>query len=130
MKRNYAAICLACTLVACGQSTPSTTAQAESSASAPARTIAEAVDKAKATYDKAFIAGFRKAFVEDGIKSCMQSSGRGEQARQLCECGMNTLNESLTDDEIFAMSKNNDPKDLDQRMENAAAACVKQLENS
>ena len=57
------------------------------------------------------------------MKSCIQSSGQGEKARQPCECMMTALDKGLSDDEVMALSKGDEPKDVEQRMNKAIVAC-------
>ena len=116
MNKKFIVFCFILALAACGEQagTPNPPATAASSA---------APDKAKSAYESAFIAGFRKGFVEDGVKSCMQSSGQGEKVRQQCECMMTALDKGLSDDEVIAMSKGSEPKDMEQRMNKVIAEC-------
>ncbi len=118
--KPLAALAVVFVLAACGEQNAAPAAPiAASSASVPAT----ALGKAKAAYDSAFIASFRKSFVEEGISSCIQGSRQGEKARKPCECIMTTLEKGLSDDEIFALSKGSEPKDMEQRMDKAAAQC-------
>ena len=74
---------------------------------------------------KAYNDGFRKTFIEEGVKSCIENSGLKEsEAREYCECAMNKLNESLSNDEIVDISMDNSPKDLDDRIEKAISSCI------
>ena len=116
MNKKFIVFCSILALAACGEqaAVPNPPATAASSAE---------LDKAKTAYESAFIAGFRKGFVEDGVKSCMQSSGQGEKARQRCGCMMTALDKGLSDDEVIALSKGSEPKDMEQRMDKAVAAC-------
>ena len=64
-------------------------------------------------------------FIEEGVKSCIENSGLKEsEAREYCECAMNKLNESLSNDEIVDISMDNSPKDLDDRIEKAISSCI------
>ncbi|WP_094575739.1 hypothetical protein [Kingella denitrificans] len=116
MNKEFIVFCFILALAACGEqaAAPNPPATAASSA---------APDKAQTAYESAFIAGFRKGFVEDGVKSCMQSSGQGEKVRQQCECMMTALDKGLSDDEVIAMSKGSEPKDMEQRMNKVIAEC-------
>ena len=116
MNKKFIVFCFILALAACGEqaAAPNPPATAASSA---------AQDKAKTAYNSAFIAGFRNSFVEDGVKSCMQSSGQGEKVRQQCECMMTALDKGLSDDEVIAMSKGSEPKDMEQRMNKVIAEC-------
>ena len=74
---------------------------------------------------KAYNDSFRKTFIEEGVKSCIENSGLKEsEAREYCECAMNKLNESLSNDEIVDISMDNSPKDLDNRIEKAISSCI------
>ena len=74
---------------------------------------------------KAYNDGFRKTFIEEGVKSCIENSGLKEsEAREYCKCAMNKLNESLSNDEIVDISMDNSPKDLDDRIEKAISSCI------
>ena len=74
---------------------------------------------------KAYNDSFRKIFIEEGVKSCIENSGLKEsEAREYCECAMNKLNESLSNDEIVDISMDNPPKDLDERIDKAISSCV------
>jgi lipoprotein len=74
---------------------------------------------------KAYNDSFRKTFIKEGIKSCIENSGLKEsEAREYCECAMNKLNESLSNDEIVDISMDNSPKDLDDRIEKAISSCI------
>ena len=116
MNKKFIVFCSILALAACGEqaAVPNSPATAASSA---------ALDKAQTAYESAFITGFRKGFVEDGVKSCMQSSGQGEKVRQQCECMMTALDKGLSDDEVIAMSKGSEPKDMEQRMNKVIAEC-------
>lgn len=118
MNKKFIVFCFILALAACGEqaAAPNPPAKAASSA-VPDK------DKAQTAYESAFIAGFRKGFVEDGVKSCMQSSGQGEKVRQQCECMMTALDKGLSDDEVIAMSKGSEPKDMEQRMNKVIAEC-------
>ena len=117
MNKKFIVFCFIFALAACGEQAAAPNPPAATAASSAAQ------DKAKTAYDSAFIAGFRKGFVEDGVKSCMQSSGQGEKARQQCGCMMTALDKGLSDDEVIALSKGSEPKDMEQRMDKAVAAC-------
>lgn len=116
MNKKFIVFCSILALAACGEqaAAPNPPATAASSA---------APDKAKTAYESAFIAGFRKGFVEDGVKSCMQSSGQGEKVRQQCECMMTALDKGLSDDEVIALAKGSEPKDMEQRMNKVIVEC-------
>ena len=74
---------------------------------------------------KAYNDSFRKTFIEEGVKSCIENSGLKEsEAREYCECAMNKLNESLSNDEIVDISMDSSPKDLDNRIEKAISSCI------
>lgn len=74
---------------------------------------------------KAYNDSFRKNFIKEGVKSCIENSGLKEsEAREYCECAMNKLNESLSNDEIVDISMDNSPKDLDDRIEKAISSCI------
>ena len=74
---------------------------------------------------KAYNESFRKTFIEEGVKSCIENSGLKEsEAREYCECAMNKLNESLSNDEIVDISMDNPPKDLDERVDKAIDSCI------
>ena len=74
---------------------------------------------------KAYNDSFRKTFIEEGVKSCIENSGLKEsEAKKYCECAMNKLNESLSNDEIVDISMDNSPKDLDDRIEKAISSCI------
>ena len=115
MTKYLIKFCFIFALAACGEQTVTP--------NAPAAASSTTLDKAKTAYDSAFIAGFRKSFVEEGVKSCIQSSGQGEKARQPCECIMTALDKGLSDDEVMALSKGDEPKDVEQRMNKAIVAC-------
>ena len=73
----------------------------------------------------AYSDGLRKTFIEEGVKSCIENSGLKEsEAREYCECAMNKLNESLSNDEIVDISMDNPPKDLDERVDKAIDSCI------
>lgn len=116
MNKKFIVFYFILALAACGEQagTPNPPATAASSA---------APDEAKTAYESAFIAGFRKGFVEDGVKSCMQSSGQGEKVRQQCECMMTALDKGLSDDEVIALAKGSEPKDMEQRMNKVIVEC-------
>lgn len=73
---------------------------------------------------KAYSENFRTTFVKNAIESCIKSVGIGEEARTPCECAVNKLNETLSDDEIVEITMGNDPKDMEQRMDKAVDACL------
>ena len=74
---------------------------------------------------KAYNDSFRKTFIEEGVKSCIENSGLKEsEAREYCECAMNKLNESLSNDDIVDISMDNPPKDLDERVDKAIDSCI------
>ena len=76
---------------------------------------------------KAYNDSFRKTFIEEGVKSCIENSGLKEnEAREYCECAMNKLNESLSNDEIVDISMDNSPKDLDERIDKAISSCIEE----
>ena len=80
-----------------------------------------ATEKIKNAYSE----GLRKTFIKEGIKSCIENSVLKEsEAREYCECAMNKLNESLSNDEIVDISMDNSPKDLDDRIEKAISSCI------
>lgn len=113
-------------LSACGNETagnthsiPSFGAVGASSALAATTPASTPADKAQA----AFIRAFRKDFVRAGVESCIKAAN-GDEARPVCECTINKINDGLTDEEVIAMSKGSDPKDLIQRMDKALASCT------
>ena len=74
---------------------------------------------------KAYNDSFRKTFIKEGIKCCIENSGLKEsEAREYCECAMNKLNESLSNDDIVDISMDNPPKDLDERVDKAIDSCI------
>lgn len=123
MTKYLIKFCFIFALAACGEQTVTPNAPAAASSTVSAAAASTTLDKAKTAYDSAFIAGFRKSFVEEGVKSCIQSSSQGEKARQPCECMMTALDKGLSDDEVMALSKGDEPKDVEQRMNKAIVAC-------
>ena len=122
MTKYLIQFCFIFALAACGKQTVTPNAPVAASSTVSVAASSTTLDKAKTAYDSAFIAGFRKSFVEEGVKSCIQSSGQGEKARQPCECMMTALDKGLSDDEVMALSKGDEPKDVDQRMNKAIVA--------
>ena len=116
MNKKFIVFCFILALTACGEQSAAPNPPATAASSA-------APDKAQTAYESAFIAGFRKGFVEDGVKSCMQSSGQGEKVRQQCECMMTALDKGLSDDEVIALAKGSEPKDMEQRMNKVIVEC-------
>ena len=85
----------------------------------------DSAQKATEKIKNAYSEGLRKTFIEEGVKSCIENSGLKEsEAREYCECAMNKLNESLSNDEIVDISMDNSPKDLDDRIDKAIDSCI------
>lgn len=109
-------------LVACG-------AESSGHQTAPASAPAQATSSPSVLSEAqtAFIKSFREGFVKEGITSCIKSANLGEKARKPCECTVNQLNESLSDDEVLAMSTGKEPADWTQRMEKITMGCMDSL---
>ena len=85
----------------------------------------DSAQKATEKIKNAYSEGLRKTFIEEGVKSGIKNSGLKEsEAREYCECAMNKLNESLSNDEIVDISMDNPPKDLDERVDKAIDSCI------
>ena len=85
----------------------------------------DSVQKVTEKIKNAYSDGLRKTFIEEGVKSCIENSRLKEsEAREYCECAMNKLNESLSNDEIVDISMDNPPKDLDERVDKAIGSCI------